>query len=303
MSQQYQSAVRFVVPSLRTHLLSLPEEIRSQVLEVRLRAGGAVMLTTLSGTVYLLTDGRISGLWRSDVLTCTAAQVQETFLSLCGYSVHSVQREICEGFLTLPGGHRAGLCGRAGTDAAGRVQSLSTVTSINLRIARAMPHAAKELYTEVFRQGLCSVILAGAPLSGKTTILRDLARRLSMDLYRVSVVDSRRELEPLPGCDVLSGYGKEEGILCALRSLSPEIILCDEVATQAEVQALEQGFATGVDCVVTVHAKTEKDLFHRPVFRQLLSSEQFAYVVLLSAENPCKIRKIYKSEDLQCVES
>lgn len=302
MSQQFQSAVRFVTPSLRKNLLRLPQDVQAQVLEVRLRTGGAVMLTTLSGTVYLLPDGRISGLWRSDVQICSDGQMQETFLCMCGYSVHSVQREICEGFLTLPGGHRVGLCGRAVTDGQGKVQSLSTVTSINLRIARPVPGAAKALMEKLFHGGLCSVLIAGPPLSGKTTVLRDLARRLSEDLYRVSVVDSRRELESLPGCDVLSGYGKKEGIVCALRSLSPEILLCDEVTDMEEIQALEQGFATGVASVVTVHAREEKDLLRRPVIRRLLETEQFSYVVLLDGENPCQIRKIYKTEDLQCAD-
>lgn len=299
MAEKFRQAVQYIVPRLREPLLCMPQQIQKNVLEVRLRADAPVVLTCLDGACYLLPDGRTCCLYRSDAVAAARQDVQNTFLSLCGYSVHSVQREICEGFLTVPGGHRAGICGRAVTDENGTVQSLAEVTSINLRVARQIPDAAKELYDALFCGGLCSVIVAGPPVSGKTTILHDLARRLSENLVRVSVVDSRRELEPLPLCDVLSGYAKAEGILCALRSLSPQMLICDEVASQDEIQALQNGFAAGAACAVSVHARDETDLLHRKPLQALLRTGQFSRVVLLQASPPCRIRRIFASKELE----
>lgn len=299
MAEQLKQAAQFLAPRLRQAFAQMPQTVQSTVLEIRLRADAPLVLTVLDGACYLLPDGRTCCLYRPDVLTATREDVQNTFLHLCGYSVHSVQREICEGFLTVEGGHRAGICGKAVTDANGAVQSLAEVTSINLRVARQVPQAAKALWDALFQKGLCSVIVAGPPVSGKTTVLRDLARRLSETLQRVSVVDSRRELAPLPLCDVLSGYGKAEGILCALRSLSPQMLICDEVATAAEIEALENGFAAGAACAVSVHARDETDLPYRKPLQALLNTGQFSHVVLLEPSPPCRIRRIYEAKELR----
>lgn len=298
MAQKLREAVQYIVPRLREALLRMPQQVQQTVLEVRLRADAPVVLTCMDGAYFLLPDGRTCCLYRTDAMTATRQEVQNTFLSLCGYSVHSVQREICEGFLTLCGGHRAGICGTAVTDDRGAVQSLADVTSINLRVARQIPGAAKALWDALFRQGLCSVIVAGPPVSGKTTVLHDLAVRLSEALYRVSVVDSRRELYPLPLCDVLSGYGKAQGILCALRSLSPQMLICDEVADEEEIRALQNGFAAGAECVVSVHARDETDLPYRKPLQALLRTGQFSHVVLLQASPPCRIRRIFEAKEL-----
>lgn len=298
MAEKFKEAVQSFVPHIRQMLLRMPQSVQSTVLEVRIRADAPLVLTCLQGAYYLLPDGRTSCLYRPDVVTATAQEVHDTFLRLCGYSVHSVEREIREGFLTVQGGHRAGICGKAVTDAHGALQSLSQVTSVNLRIARQVPQAAKALWEALFQTGLRSVIVAGPPVSGKTTVLRDLARRLSEVPFRVSVVDSRRELGPLPLCDVLSGYGKAEGILCALRSLSPQMLICDEVATTAEIEALQSGFAAGAACVVSVHARDETDLPNRRPLRALLETGQFSHAVLLEASPPCRIRRIYEAKEL-----
>ena len=264
-----------------------------------MRAGGAVTLTLPEGPRPLL-------------LRLTGAQLAEILRALCEYSVHSYTEDIARGYVTLPGGHRAGVCGTAVTER-GLVTAVRDISSINLRVAREIPGAAGELCARMYSNGgLPGLLISGAPGSGKTTLLRDLARRLSdgngpeghrgraAPCRRVAIIDERGELagarEGTPCCavgantDVLTGYPKCEGILLAIRSLSPEIILCDELGGEPDAAALEAGFHTGVRFVATIHAGSAEEALARPVAQRLLSCGAFDYLVHL--EFPCKIMEI-----------
>ena len=244
--------------------ITLPSGGIAGLAEIRLRTGRCAAAVTL--------DGRI--------IRCSAPFTQEDitacFLELCRNSVHSFAREISEGYITLPGGHRVGFCGTAAAHA-GKLTTLSDISSLNIRFAREVRGCAGELYERAFPDGLCSLIVAGKPLSGKTTVLRDLARLLG-ETHRVCVIDSRGELAGVHGgipaldvgenTDVLNGYGRGEGIMCALRSLSPDIIICDEIGGDAE--EIRQCMYCGVKLAVSAHAGSIRELRSRPGLSELL---------------------------------
>jgi stage III sporulation protein AA len=95
--------------------------------------------------------------------------------------------------------------------------------------------------------------------------------------------------------DVLTGYPKREGILLALRSLAPEVILCDELGGEDDAAALETCFHTGVRFFATLHAGSADEALARPVTRRLLNCGAFDWLVQLEdARNPCKIAEVRK---------
>ena len=302
MSEALDTAASVLPARLRAEIGRIAPQTGRTVTEVRLRTDAPLTLTTPQGTLFLRPGGYCSSFLGTDVLHVRAQDVEETFLRACGYAVHAYEAQIREGFLTLPGGHRLGLCGHMDVRTDGTPQMLTQITSLNLRIARPVSTAAGPLCDALFTRGLCSVIVAGPPLSGKTTILRDLARRLSEGMcgpyYRVSVIDSRGELAPLPYCDVLSGCGKAEGIRMALRALSPQMLLCDEIGTLDEIDALSQSFCAGAQCAVSVHVQDAAALRIRQTVQRLLQTQQFDHVVLLSAASPCTIEAIYDAGEL-----
>ena len=238
--------------------ITLPAGGTERVAEIRLRTSRPAYAVTL--------DGRN--------IPCsppfTQEDINECFLELCRNSVHSFAREIAEGYITLPGGGRVGFCGTAVIQE-GRLTALRDISSLNIRFPRQVKGCAEELCRRVFSEGLCSVIVCGRPLSGKTTVLRDMARILGQ-AHRVAVVDSRGELAGVHGgipaldvgenTDVLNGYSKADGIMCALRSLSPEIIICDEIGGDAE--SVRQCMNCGVKLVVSAHAGSIAELTRRP---------------------------------------
>jgi len=299
-TKPFDQAIARLPDFLATHLAALPEGLRTRATEIRMRAGSPVALTLPEGP-------------RPLPLRLTGVQLAQILRALCEYSVHSYTEDIARGYITLPGGHRAGVCGTAVTER-GLVTAVRDISSINLRIAREIHGAAADLCARLYQNGdIPGLLISGAPGSGKTTLLRDLARRLSGGLCgpeghrgrsrRVALIDERGELagarEGTPCCDVgpntdaLTGYPKGEGILLAIRSLAPEVILCDELGGEADAEALEAGFHTGVRFVATLHAGSVGEALSRPVARRLLACGAFEYIAQLGGpQNPCEISEI-----------
>ena len=244
-------------------LVRLPCAV-SQLAEVRLRAGRRAAAIDLFGNILPCSEV----LSRSDI--------EECFQELYRHSVHSFSREIAEGYITLEGGHRAGFCGTA-VMRGGQLDTLREVSCINLRLAREVRGCAEELHRAVFGGGLCSLLLAGAPMTGKTTLLRDLARILG-GRFRVSLIDTRGELAAVcrgtpaldvgENTDILDGYPRAQGIECALRTLSPQVIICDELGS--DLDAVRQCCDSGVRLVAAVHAGSLEQLRRRRETSQLL---------------------------------
>ena len=306
--EPFLEAISFLSERLRNVLEHLPEEWQKQVSEIRLRANAPVLLNAV-GQNYFLSSGRML-LFRSakDCLRATPEEIRETFQRLCEDSVYSYQKQICDGFLPLRGGHRAGFGGTA-VYADGIRTGIREVSSINLRVARAIPGAADELFQrvpELVRQG--GVLVVGPPNSGKTTVLRDFARQLSngnrSEIQRVAVVDERGELAmswrgiPQVGdgfwCDVLDAFPKAEGILHATRALAPQVIVCDEIGTLEEAEMVRSVLGTGVRMALSLHAGSKEELFLRPVFQRLWESSAFSVAVLLKNGQPGQIQEIIR---------
>lgn len=240
----------------------LPDKIRlsvpfSSVAEIRIRAGRPSVCVDIFGKMSVCSE------------PFTAEETADFFARVCRYSVHSYQEEIARGFVTLDGGHRVGICGTAVTEN-GKIVFLKDVSGLNIRIAHQVLGCADEIFERFFADELYSLLIAGKPLSGKTTVLRDLARRLG-EHHRVTVIDTRNEISAsvrgVPSLDiglntdVLCGCGKSEGILMALRSMSPEVIICDEIAH--DEAAVEQALFCGVKVIAAAHAGSLADLDRR----------------------------------------
>ncbi|MBR7071728.1 MAG: hypothetical protein IKI29_06180 [Clostridia bacterium] len=273
----------FVHQSIGRVFLFLPEETKREVCELRLRRNLPVCLTLPQGIRYLFKDGTIDDRPREGVLICTAEQLEETFFLLCKRSVYAHAEELREGYLSLPNGCRAGVCGRVAPD--GMVRD---ITSLNLRIARAVEGCADSVVSAEDGGG---ILIAGPPSSGKTTVLRDTVRQLSKN-KRVVVIDSRGEISggterPLSlgvNTDVLLIRNKAKGTEMALRTMFPQTIALDETGTAEELKGVEESFHAGVQIVTTAHIGEKRELLERKITRHLLASGAISTVALLSGK-------------------
>lgn len=294
----YLQAVQRLGDPWGPRLARLEEDVREQVREVRLTRGQPPLFVTGQGTGLAWELGAMEPELSSPV---TPAQLEGALQALCGWAVHTHQEEIRQGFLSLPGGHRAGLAGTAVVQD-GQVTGLRELSSVVLRIARTpREDRGLPLARELFREGLCSVLVAGAPGSGKTTLLRQLCRAVAgggLGTRRTAaVVDERGELSASGEQDlgeaavVLTGWPKARGILQAVRTLAPQVVFCDELGGQEEVEAVLAGLNAGAAAVASVHAGSWAELRRKPQFPLLCQG--FDWVVLLEgAEQPGQVREI-----------
>ena len=310
MAKAFYEAVQLLPDALRRPLLQIPPDTAREITEIRLRSGRPVSLTVRGENRLLLREGGLAQRPNGPVaLVLGHGQLAGCFLALCRHSVHSYEREIAQGFFTILGGHRVGVCGTAVTDESGQIRQIKEPTSLCIRVARVGADAEDPRLAEVMGRAADGVLIAGAPGSGKTTMLRSCSRILSGQGRRVAVVDERRDLwpvsesgfsEPPPqNCDLLSGYPKAQGILQALRSLSPQLLLCDEVGGEEDARAIAAGANAGVGMVVTVHARDPSELRRRPQTRILLETGAFAAAVFLGgARCPGRIREVVYVDSL-----
>ncbi len=309
----FADAAEILCDEVRSAALALPAGKRSAIQEIRLRAEKPLCFSDGTSSLFTDSSGRILYSPGENAFRVTRRQVYDTFRRLCSYSVHSCQNEIRSGFITIKGGHRAGICGTAVMEE-GRLSTVTDISSINIRIARQVFGAAEKLMQKIFPfQG--GVLLIGAPASGKTTLLRDLARSLSLGIgcrmQRTSVIDERGELagtyegvayNDLGLCDVFNGYPKGEGILQAVRAMSPQVIICDELGSSEDVRLAEQGFHAGAVMIASLHAPDFESLLQRKQAQQILETGAFRTAVLLSSsDRPGEISQIMDIRERGCL--
>lgn len=281
---------------LKKFLFSIPEEIKSSALEIRVNKKIRIFykksFISLEPEVF-------------------AEDIDEIFKKLCNYSVYSFQEQLKNSFVTFPGGHRVGIASSAVLKN-GEVMGVKDISSLNLRIAREFKNCSKDIY-EIIKESSKGALIVGPPLSGKTTVLRDLARIFSVE-NKVTIVDERFEIAAcsegkagldIGSCDVMSGFSKPEGISRAVRCLSPNVIICDEIGTFKEAKAINEALNSGVKVIASIHASSEKEILKKPQILWLLYSGAFEKIVILSsvfigsAEKILEVDKVVESEDFR----
>ncbi len=294
-----------ILPYIKTEWRDLiekqPKELLKKATEIRFRAGHGCTLTCGDGN-YLVEEIKVD---REDI--------QELYESICRGAVYQFEKQEENGYIPLPGGHRVGICGTYVEDDVGKVH-IGDLSSLNFRICREITGIADQLFPKLLCDGkFCSTLIVSEPCGGKTTLLTDLVRVLSEHGYRSSVVDERGEIaacyQGVPQknlgalADVLDGYPKPYGMMVALRTLSPQVLVCDEIGSDEETERMLEAMNAGVPVLVTAHAKDEEELFNRPQIKRLTDAGAISKIVLLKgAKSPGKINKVltvnhYDDED------
>ena len=274
------------IPLFGDRLLAVPEKIREQAFDIRLKAGQPLSVCGREGVFYLREGGGVTRALTDGLLRVSAGEMQEIFLRICDHSVFSHEREIQKGYVLMDSAFRVGLCGTAVLEN-GKVKSFRDISTLVFRISREIQGCGDRLFLDGvnFAGG---VLIVGDPSSGKTTLLRDIARSLSTGKFsparRVAVVDERGEIEGGfdlgPCADLLKNCPKREAFDIALRMLSPEFLVCDELSAD-DLEAVRQSVFAGVPLIASVHGNGETFL-RRPLCKSLLGTGAFATVVSLT---------------------
>ncbi|MBR4721067.1 MAG: stage III sporulation protein AA [Clostridia bacterium] len=248
-------------------LSALPERIREQLkyvdtdrlLELRLRLGGRLCAVSQNGCFFVTSPENKDG------IIVNERDIKRALELITNFSMYAYENEIKNGFVTLPGGHRVGICGEACLSD-GKITHLKSIQALNYRFAREFVGCSDGLMDRIAGGGFIkNTVIVSPPMYGKTTLLRDIARNLSLMGKRVSIVDERGEIASLHGgfspfdlgygCDVLSGTKKADGMLFMLRSMSPDVIITDEIGDSGDFSAIAEIKRRGVSIITSIHGK------------------------------------------------
>ncbi len=287
MNSSFQKVQDYLPESVRRCLRNLPESTADGVQEIRLRCGRPVMVSQ-RGKEYFLTPSGLNDSPKNTVFM-TSEDIARTFQAVMAHSVYSHEQDISEGFVTIRGGCRVGICGSA-VRKGDCIQSLRNVNGLNFRIAREFQGIASGIWKQAENQ---SILIAGMVGSGKTTFLRDLCRIVG-NTVKTSLIDERGEIASMVRgipqydvgmmTDILDGYPRKDGILTALRVLTPAYIVCDEISTEEDVNAILQAHGCGVKFIASVHAGNYDDIRKRVMIQPLFQADVFQYCFYLNQE-------------------
>ena len=270
---------------LRNPLERLPQRDQARIEEIRLRAGQPVTVSGPAGERGV--PGAEEAVRPGDLSLILEVATRA--------SAHTALDRVQNGFVTVRGGHRIGLCGTA-VMREGAIHNLRQLSSLCIRVARSVPGAARDVLDQVRDgQGVTGTLILSPPGGGKSTLLRDLIRALSDGegggAVRVGVADERSELAALwdgvpqldvgRHTDVLEGCPKAEALMMLLRGMNPQVLAVDEITAPADVAALEHAANCGVSLLATAHGSGVEDLRRRPLYREMLERNIFSQVILI----------------------
>ncbi|WP_106768092.1 stage III sporulation protein AA [Paenibacillus faecalis] len=284
-------------------LLRLPKNMMEGLEEVRIREGRPLEINMGGKFHFVSRSGDL--VMRSEKAYKPTREDGHRLLDLISnHSLYTMEEELRKGFITIPGGHRIGLTGRT-VLSGGKVEHIRDISGFNVRIAKEIKGAADEILPYLLdtkKKKVLHTLILSPPQHGKTTLIRDIARQISSGTWgksnirwpgmKVGIVDERSEIagcqRGVPGfdvgprTDVMDACPKAEGMMMLLRSMSPDVLIVDEIGRPEDAEALTEALHAGVSVIATAHGSSVQDMRGRPALAGLVNHRMFEMYVMLA---------------------
>ncbi len=297
----YDEILRVLPIRIKQSIEQMSPQLQNLVEEIRIRTERPVEIVGSNAEGFLTNYGTLSQ-EPKDGFVITKQESHHLLNIVSNHSIYALEEELRRGYITISGGHRIGMTGKVVLEN-GQVAHLREVTGFNIRIAREKKGVSKQLIPYIWNgKKVLNTLIISPPRCGKTTILRDLTRVFSsgykhicMPGFKVGLVDERSEIAGSvggvpqkdigPRTDVLDGCPKAEGMMMMIRSMSPQILIADEIGRTEDVAALLEAIHAGVSLITTAHGFNLEDINRRPSFTRMLQLGIFERFLILSKRN------------------
>lgn len=286
--------------NIRSIVLQISPNIAKKIEEIRIRENRPLEVVYSYKNSFISADGKET-MKESHAYHPTKEDTFKILNLISNHSLYRLEEELKRGYITVKGGHRIGIAGKVILEKS-EVKTISDISSFNIRIAKEIIGSADKVIPYIIqsnKNSLHNTLIISPPQCGKTTLLRDVARQLSSGIYslgfsgkKIGIVDERSEIA---GCvqgvpqnqigartDVLDSCPKAEGMMMLIRSMSPEVIIVDEIGRQQDTYAILEARNAGVKIIATAHGSNLSEVIKRPTISSLIRQEIFTRYIILS---------------------
>ena len=232
-----------------------------ELYEIRLRKGFQVMVN-VSGKIFYLSENGLT-VFESSAFICSKEDIDEIVRSVTEYSTYAFNDKIRCGYLTTSNGVRIGIAGECVFNK-GEIVTIKNITSLNVRISREVEGCANRIFNQIYTCGtVFNSLLISPPFYGKTTVLKDLIRKIdAINIGSILIIDERGEFSEIKGknIDTIKYSDKLYAFEYGIRVMSPKIVVTDELSSRNDWICVKKAISSGVKIIASCHGKDVGDL-------------------------------------------
>lgn len=280
-----QKIINLLPKSIQEQFNNFPKELLGKVEEIRIRINRPIEVIANQKVFFLS-------------YIVKQQDAEQLLNKLSQHSFYTLDEELKRGYITVEGGHRIGLAGRVILEK-GFVKAIRDVASFNIRVAKEKIGISEKWIPYLYQAKWKNTMIIGPPQTGKTTLLRDLARVISVGdkkfnipPLKVGIIDERSEIAGSVGgvpqltfgnrVDVMDSCPKAEGMMMMIRSMSPDVLVVDEIGRKEDTEAILEAVHAGICLIMTTHGDSYTDILQRPILKPILDQKFFNRFIELS---------------------